>query len=202
MKGQGATEYLVLLAVVLIIALVSIALLGFFPGTASDSQIAESQIYWKSASPLAIVDTSGAFSNVSNPGYNFVYLRIRNTGQYSIRLNQMLAHGEKINRYYDNVAATYKFMNNIYIAPGEEACLSGVNLPYCQEHTIAFTAYNPGQSSQETLTAATSMCDSSGQGTLLLKDVGFNYTVYVEGASIVKSFIGAKDLIIKCAGMQ
>jgi len=30
--GQGATEYLVLLAVVLIVALVSVALLGFFPG--------------------------------------------------------------------------------------------------------------------------------------------------------------------------
>jgi len=43
--GQGATEYLVLLAVVLIVALVSVALLGFFPGMASDAQITQSQIY-------------------------------------------------------------------------------------------------------------------------------------------------------------
>ena len=38
MKAQGATEYLVLLAVVLIVALVSVALLGFFPGMAGDIQ--------------------------------------------------------------------------------------------------------------------------------------------------------------------
>jgi len=44
-RAQGATEYLVLLAVVLIVALVSVALLGFFPGMASDAQITQSQIY-------------------------------------------------------------------------------------------------------------------------------------------------------------
>ncbi|MEM4633662.1 MAG: hypothetical protein QW275_00740 [Candidatus Anstonellaceae archaeon] len=49
--GQGATEYLVLLAV----ALAGIALLGFFPGTASDAQISESQVYWHGASPIAIL---------------------------------------------------------------------------------------------------------------------------------------------------
>ncbi len=57
-RAQGATEYLVLLAVVLIIALVGIALLGFFPGTASDAQIAESQIYWRSASPISITESA------------------------------------------------------------------------------------------------------------------------------------------------
>jgi hypothetical protein len=57
--GQGATEYLVLLAVVLIIALVSIALLGFFPGTANDSRMAQSKAYWTGvASPIEILETS------------------------------------------------------------------------------------------------------------------------------------------------
>ncbi len=56
-KAQGATEYLVLLAVVVIVALVSIALLGFFPGTASDSQLTESAIYWQSATPIAMTET-------------------------------------------------------------------------------------------------------------------------------------------------
>ena len=53
--GQGATEYLVLLAVVLIIALVSIALLGFFPGMATDTKITQSMTYWSGqAYPLSI----------------------------------------------------------------------------------------------------------------------------------------------------
>ncbi|MCX8174588.1 MAG: hypothetical protein N3E51_00065 [Candidatus Micrarchaeota archaeon] len=54
MKGQGATEYLVLLAVVLIVALVSIALLGFFPGLATDAKITQSVSYWKEVRPLSI----------------------------------------------------------------------------------------------------------------------------------------------------
>ena len=83
-RAQGATEYLVLLAVVLVIALVGIALLGFFPGTASDAQITQSQIYWKSASPISIVE-SGA-KVYSGNGDTFPYLRLRNTGMYPIRI--------------------------------------------------------------------------------------------------------------------
>ncbi|MFA6490213.1 MAG: hypothetical protein WCT52_06090 [Candidatus Micrarchaeia archaeon] len=56
-KGQGATEYLVLLAVVLIIALVSIALLGFFPSLAIDARVTQANLYWRGeARPFAITD--------------------------------------------------------------------------------------------------------------------------------------------------
>ena len=59
MRGQGATEYLVLLAVVLIIALVSIALLGFFPGMATDAKITQSNSYWRGdAVPFSIVESA------------------------------------------------------------------------------------------------------------------------------------------------
>ncbi len=64
-KGQGATEYLVLLAVVLIIALVSIALLGFFPGLASDAKITQSSSYWRSASPFALLEHSVTTAGVA-----------------------------------------------------------------------------------------------------------------------------------------
>ena len=64
-KGQGATEYLVLLAVVLIVALVSVALLGFFPGMASDARITQSQAYWRGqAKPFAILDASIAAGGI------------------------------------------------------------------------------------------------------------------------------------------
>ena len=53
-RGQGATEYLVLLAVVLIIALVAIMLLGYFPGMATDAKITQSSAYWRGeARPFA-----------------------------------------------------------------------------------------------------------------------------------------------------
>ncbi|MFA5183500.1 MAG: hypothetical protein WC405_19480 [Syntrophales bacterium] len=63
LRGQGATEYLVLLAVVLIVALVSISLLGFFPGMASDAKITQSQSYWRGeARPFAILEHTVAGS--------------------------------------------------------------------------------------------------------------------------------------------
>jgi hypothetical protein len=66
MRGQGATEYLVLLAVVLIIALVSIALLGFFPGMATDAKITQSNSYWRGdAVPFAIVENAIVASGTS-----------------------------------------------------------------------------------------------------------------------------------------
>ncbi|MFA5108755.1 MAG: hypothetical protein WC492_04465 [Candidatus Micrarchaeia archaeon] len=58
-KGQGATEYLVLLAVVLIVAMVAIALLGFFPGLAGDAKKAQSDAYWRgTARPFSILEHS------------------------------------------------------------------------------------------------------------------------------------------------
>jgi len=55
-RGQGATKYLVALVVVLIIVLVSVSLIGFFPGTAKDSAAAESNIYWQGqARPIQVV---------------------------------------------------------------------------------------------------------------------------------------------------
>ena len=58
-KGQGATEYLVFLAVVLIVAMVAIALLGFFPGLAGDAKQTQSDAYWRGeARPFAILEHS------------------------------------------------------------------------------------------------------------------------------------------------
>lgn len=56
MRGQGSTEYLVLLAVALIVALVAIALLGWFPGVSADTRESQSRSYWNGAQPFAIVE--------------------------------------------------------------------------------------------------------------------------------------------------
>ena len=65
-KGQGATEYLVLLAVVLIVAMVAIALLGFFPGLAGDAKMAQSDSYWRgTARPFAVLEHSLKGTNLT-----------------------------------------------------------------------------------------------------------------------------------------
>ncbi|MEM4633587.1 MAG: hypothetical protein QW275_00345 [Candidatus Anstonellaceae archaeon] len=79
LKAQSATEYLVVLAVVLIIGLAGISLLGFFPGTASETSETASEIYWKSARPFRIVeaglyDDSQLFFAIENAGTDPVRL--------------------------------------------------------------------------------------------------------------------------------
>jgi len=81
LKGQGATEYLVLLAVVLVIALVSIALLGFFPGLSTDAKMAQSNLYWGEASPFAIRE-SGAVG--STTAINLVLQNMDASGTFTI----------------------------------------------------------------------------------------------------------------------
>ena len=53
-KGQVSTEYLVILAIVLVVALVVVYLVGGFSGLGSGSLEAQSKSYWGSVSPLAI----------------------------------------------------------------------------------------------------------------------------------------------------
>jgi len=124
LAGQGATEYLVLLAVVLIVALVSVALLGFFPGMASDAQITQSQAYWQSAQPISILEGAGRFRN-SN-GLNYLYVRFRNMGAYPIRITGIVGgDGSRATTFYggDSCGAPAAYVNiseYYYLGPGEE----------------------------------------------------------------------------------
>jgi archaellum component FlaF (FlaF/FlaG flagellin family) len=55
-KAQLSSEYIVILALVLILGAVILALTGFFPSFASNSQVSDSTKYWYSSSPISIVD--------------------------------------------------------------------------------------------------------------------------------------------------
>jgi len=196
--GQGATEYLVLLAVVLIVALVSVALLGFFPGMASESRIAQSEIYWKSASPIAIVE-SGAKTQANNIGETYPYLRIKNNGMYPIRLTGIVgADGNTATRFRGwDCGATdpANISDYYYMAPGEEKYFDvHYNLP-CNW----FVYSSMGASGSTTIGGASSMCQNStsAPGLLVYKSIGFAYIEYVEGQQLTKRQIG-KELIVRC----
>jgi hypothetical protein len=53
-KGQGATEYLVILGAVLLVALVVVNLLGWFPSLGAATRDQQSRSYWSGASPFSI----------------------------------------------------------------------------------------------------------------------------------------------------
>jgi PKD repeat protein len=93
LRAQGPTEYLLVAAIVLVIALVSISLLGFFPGTASDAQVSQSQTYWVAARPTGVYDakTTEAVCNGSSRGYT---MTLENHEPTLIRLTGISVAGQ------------------------------------------------------------------------------------------------------------
>ena len=196
LHAQGATEYLVLLAVVLIVALVSVALLGFFPGMAADAQITQSQAYWKSASPIAIVEMDAlAYGGADS----IPYLRVRNTGAYPLRITKVLGNGQSISQIY-YVSGNQNMLDYFYLAPGEENYFGWALGYFTLPTSRGFNIFATGSSSSgRYLYAGDSLCTNSPPtGTLVVKSFGFEYIEYIEGQQITKRQIGTKPLIIKC----
>ena len=207
LRGQGATEYLVLLAVVLIIALVGIALLGFFPGTASDAQMTESKLYWQSVNPIVIIEWSAR--TWSGNGLTYPYLRIKNNGQYPIRITAVIGQdGGRVTTFWTstngacNPSSTgfWNIGDYYYMAPGEEkyfawtgSALGGIPCDY----QIQFIT---GATSGNSVGGATSVCRNSttDSGYVEIKNLGFEYVTYIEGQQITKRQAGTKPVIIKC----
>jgi len=203
--GQGATEYLVLLAVVLIIALVSVALLGFFPGMATDAQETQSKMYWQSASPIAITEWAARYASTLG-GYTQIYIRIRNTGVYPIRLSRIFVNGQSIsglctstgwwcgdpnvNIMYlypgdDKVFGHSGFFPGVPMGPGTGGGTSDVGRFFVPDYQMSG--------------AMSANCSRTAPyGTAVMTNFGFEYIQYIENTQITKRQIGAKPVVIKC----
>ncbi len=55
-RGQGTTEYLIILAIVIVIALVVVGVLGVFPSFGTGVSEAASKAYWGGTQPLALIE--------------------------------------------------------------------------------------------------------------------------------------------------
>jgi len=203
--GQGATEYLVLLAVVLIVALVSVALLGFFPGMASDSQITQSQMYWKSATPIAITESAARYSQPWS-GSSEDYFMFRNNGAYPVRITKLLGGSNASSLLfvcYDTNfcgSGSKNISDYYYLAPGEEKYLGGSGFGVSSRHHVLRPDSANHVDTNYQLLAASSVCQNStaSPGTVVIKNFGFEYIQYIDGQQITKRFVGSKPLIIKC----
>ncbi len=208
LRGQGATEYLVLLAVVLIVALVSVALLGFFPGMAGDAQATQSKTYWASASPISIIEWDARLQ--ASTGTNvYGYIRLRNSGAYPIRITSLIGGDglKSLNFYTDGStpscvpsggSGVFNTSDYYYMAQGEEKYFgtSYVHGVPCSMR-IYFIA---GASTGGYVGGTGSICQNSttSPGTVSINNFGFEYIAYIDNQQITKREIGAKPLIIKC----
>ena len=196
-KALGATEYLVLLAVVLIVALVSVALLGFFPGMASDAQITQSQAYWRGAQPIAITEWQAAA--YAGSGLTYPYFRLRNNAAYAIRITGVVgADGGKATQFMSG-ASTLNMTDYYYLGPGEEKYI-GYWMYGVSDRQMRTTSSTSGGNA---IGGTTSACANStgSPGTLMFPSMGFEYIEYIDGQQITKRQIG-KQVIIKCLPPQ
>jgi len=208
MKAQGATEYLVLLAVVLIVALVSVALLGFFPGMASDAQMTQSKTYWSSANPISITEWDARMYTGDGPNYysSGAYLRLRNSGMYRVQITKIIAGSNSISQIYYNPTHSIVTLSSFAdMAPGEEKMIEWSG--FYPSLPIAGTAHFWFCSATcpwwpHAIFGATSFCstDAANRGTLVVPNFGFEYVEYIDGQQITKRQVGAKPLVIKCSG--
>ncbi|MEM4634018.1 MAG: hypothetical protein QW275_02590 [Candidatus Anstonellaceae archaeon] len=197
--AQGATEYLIILAVVLVVALVGLVLLGDAFGRTGDAKLSQSQSYWSSTYPLSIV-ASSVYRNPSST-MHYPYLRIKNTGTDPIRLRGIVVQGTALTTYRSSSGASQQSMSqNIYIAPGKEICFGGYGsgCPY----SIGFTLINPGTGQtayMDSITALSSLCDLNGGGYIVVEEFGFDYDI-IKGNSVVsKRLVGQSPLVIACS---
>jgi len=175
-------------------------LLGFFPGMASDSQIAQSQAYWRSATPIAVVDAGGEFYTDVGGQLTCPHIVIRNTGAYQITLSKILGGNASITQYRDySAGGINRNLTTLKMAPGEEICFSGYLCETrCQNHDIWIGTATSYTSHPVVLAGASSICNNGSTGQTLIKNFGFEYIAMIEGQQITKKQIGAKDLIIRC----
>jgi len=111
LHAQGATEYLIVLGVVLIIGLVSVSLLSYFPGTARDATATASNAYWQGqARPLKVQDI--ALTNDST----FVF------GMENVEADPLYLTGIGIDgasAAFGEQGAGFSNTSSIYFGPGE-----------------------------------------------------------------------------------
>ncbi|MCX8163693.1 MAG: hypothetical protein N3D10_04050 [Candidatus Micrarchaeota archaeon] len=137
-KGQGATEYLVLLAVVLIVAMVAIALLGFFPGMASDAKITQSDTYWRGqATPFSVQQ------HARNSANQNLVLVLQNNEAEQKQLTNISISGSGVNVTYNVTSNTER-----YFSAGEKKTITinlGANCTAgtTYEYMLTFTYTNP-----------------------------------------------------------
>ncbi|MEM2138065.1 MAG: hypothetical protein QW568_03170 [Candidatus Anstonellaceae archaeon] len=177
-KGQGATEYLVLLAVVLIIGLVTTALLGFFPGVAGDVSISESTLYWSATTPIKVLEIAPLFSGTTGSVCG-------TAGRRGFRM-------VLLNSDVEMVTLTGISINNSGVAGANNYCLAGdssmtgpdLSMAAGDQVTLDIYTDSPSVNPQ--------FCNSTSSTASLIA------RFYYSKLGLAKTFYGAKPIVLHC----
>ena len=98
MRAQTSVEYMITLAVVLLIAIAVIAILGFFANTSGGTQLSESRLYWTgSAKPISIYEAASYYGTICSTENQGGYLfAVANTGVESLSITNITIENESV----------------------------------------------------------------------------------------------------------
>jgi len=201
-RGQGATEYLVMLGIALIVAFVVVSLINFYPGTVSDNQITENQIYWRNAKPLAVSNV------IAYPGqagsWSYIAMTVKNTGDYPVTLTKIVGKNrsgvERFAREYFNADGIGSPLSTIVLNPGKAVCFgkrygAGITSGNCPQRNVQ--AVTDGSGPFAMLFGGVDACKSDGTGIAKVVDFGFEYNETIGGNKITKRQVGPL-LLARC----
>ncbi|GEM_PF-5320035 len=127
-SGQAGSEYLILLGAVLVIGLVVVGLMLYYPGTSDDIKKTQSQLQWQTAKPLAVKEAYGFADThilrLKNQQDNRIYLngiKIDDRNVFYLYYGGWLDIGDPFQRIGpESCFAVYELNCSIPIDPGEE----------------------------------------------------------------------------------
>lgn len=126
-RGQGTTEYLIILAIVIVIALVVVGVLGGFPSLGQGVSQGQSKAYWGSTQPLAFVDWAIGSSTGT--------LVVKNLSAGTVTLTDINWNGSSVNLTDVNIGAG----STVTVTDSDMTC--GVGATQTYSRTMGFT-YN------------------------------------------------------------
>jgi len=130
--GQASSEYLVIIAVVLLVALAGVVFVTYYSGTPGDAAMTQSQIYWQSAArPIKVSDAQSVYdSGASKGGYS---LSAENVDYGSLTLTgvkidgisrEFKAENSSINSSV-NMGSGEKRLISVYTTNSDVPCVEG-----------------------------------------------------------------------------
>lgn len=181
MKGQVVIEYLILVAVVLLVAIMTIALFGMFPDFARGIQTKHSQDFWKNqAMPFSV---SEAYFDSSTAR---AYLVIKSHSDEELKIKKLYLNNTQL--------SIFNF---------SEPDLEGVGASYCDSYACSggcncqlnISPFGETALTTESFASEEEICGQKIKNAILNFEL-----IYSERADLVNNYVqtGAFPLVIEC----
>ena len=197
--GQASSEFLLILGAVLIVGLVVVTLLTFYPGTSEEKTATASMAYWSREQPIAIgeAEAGGIHGPVPGGGAQGILLVLKNLDKEKLTIRAIDIGG----------STNYPlFAGADIVLPSTHGVVADTGTGTCSEYQ--HTAHNcqisldPGETQKFVVLPeeSVSQCGIYQLASLnsLKKSISTPVSIYYEREGIVQLEKGAVDLVLEC----